>query len=163
VDVNDRFYEFIKFEEGLRLEAYRDTSAVWTIGYGHTGPEVHEGQVITEGEAKELLHKDVQWAIDAVNHMVKVPLGQNQFNALVSFVFNVGTGNFNSSTLLRLLNGNAETPPNYAAVPAQLRRWIYDQMGNPVLVNRREREVTLWLAPDAIVSADSQPLSYPNS
>jgi lysozyme len=142
MQVNDRFFDFIKQVEGCVLTAYRDTGGVWTIGYGHTG-NVTPGQVISEQDAKELLIKDAQMAIDCVNNKTKVPLTQNQFNALVSFTFNVGTGAYTTSTLLRRLNDG-----KYDDVPAQLRRWVYDQTGNPVLVNRREHEVALWLEQD---------------
>lgn len=138
MEVNDRFFEFIKQEEGCVLTAYQDTGGVWTIGYGHTG-HVQPGEVWTLEQAKEQLVKDAKTAIDCVNGKVKVPLTQNQFNALVSFVFNIGTGAFTTSTLLRRLNDG-----KYGDVPAQLRRWVYDGTGNPVLRNRREHEVALW-------------------
>ena len=87
--------EFIKSHEGLRLEAYRDVAGIWTIGYGHTNT-AKEGQTITESEAENLLRQDVVTAKNAVNRYVVekgVPVNQNQFDALVSLVFNLGSHN----------------------------------------------------------------------
>ncbi len=92
----------IKNWEGLRLKAYKCPAGVWTIGYGHTGPDVKPGGTITQAQADALLDKDTDDAESAVNTLVKVPLSQNQFDALVSFVFNTGIGSFKNSTLLRL-------------------------------------------------------------
>lgn len=139
MQVDDRFFEFIKEEEGLVLTSYQDTGGVWTIGYGHTGADAYPGRVITEQEAKDILVKDVSWAAADINRLVKVPLTQNQYNALVSFDFNIGTGQFTTSTLLRRLNLG-----KYEDVPAQLMRWLYDNQGKPVLTNRRKAEVALW-------------------
>ena len=165
MQLNDRGFKFMEQEEGLRLEAYDDKNpnhklqpgdhvrGTLTIGIGHTGPDVFIGQVITREQAYELFNKDCAWAQNAVNKYVKVPLRQNQYNALVSFVFNVGENNFRTSTLVHILNGDRdkngtfESPPDYDGVPAQLRRWIYSA-GEPILVNRREHEVALWLEPD---------------
>lgn len=92
--------------EGLALTAYQDASPKrnWTIGYGHTGPDVYPGMVISKLQAETLLLQDVQSAVHCVNQSVNVVLTQNEFDALVDFVFNVGGANFASSTLLRLLN-----------------------------------------------------------
>lgn len=92
--------------EGMRLEAYPDPGTggePWTIGVGHTGG-VKPGDRITKEQAIDFLAADLQSAERAVAGAVKVPLSQNEFDALVSFVFNVGAGAFRSSTLLRLLN-----------------------------------------------------------
>jgi lysozyme len=149
----------------LRLVAYDDkrpnivlqpgdwVKGTLTIGFGHTGPDVFIGKTITEAEAYALLDKDNAWAQKAVNKYVRVPLGQNQFNALVLFTYNVGETAFKESTLVDLLNGDRdrngtfESPPDYDSVPAQLRRWIYSN-GEPILKSRREHEVALWLEPD---------------
>jgi lysozyme len=100
--------ELIKRFEGLRLKAYQDSRGTWTIGYGHTGG-VKSGDTITEQEAVELLARDLKTAEDAVNEQ-NLSLTQNQFDALVSFVFNVGTGNFRSSTLLKKAKANPDDP-----------------------------------------------------
>lgn len=110
--------EILILREGLRLKAYRDTKGILTIGVGHTGPEVVEGLVITKEKAHELFQKDVAWAEDAVN-LVKVPLTQNQFDALVSFVFNIGAGAWKRSTMLKMLNAG-----DYAGATKQFDRWV---------------------------------------
>lgn len=163
----ERFFKFMEIEEGKRNVAYDDKQpnkvlqpgdhirGTLTIGIGHTGPDVFIGQTLSDAQVYELFAKDCKWAINAVNKYVKVPLTQNQFHALVSFVFNVGEGAFRGSTLLANLNGDRdkngtfESPPDYDGVPAQLRRWIYSA-GEPILKNRREAEVALWLEPDGV-------------
>jgi lysozyme len=132
----------IKKHEGLRLEAYLPTpNDVWTIGYGHTHT-TKQGQKITEAQAEALLRKDITWAEEAVNKSVVVPLSQNQFDALVSFVFNVGAGAFGSSTLLRLLNSK-----DYEGAANQFLRWN-KQKGVALkgLTKRREEERKLFLS-----------------
>ena len=127
--------EFIHRWEGLRLAAYLDTGGVWTIGWGHTGT-AKPGMVITKEQAEELFRKDVKWAEDAVNRYTNVPLTQYQFDALVSFTFNVGANAFRKSTLLRMLNEE-----DYDGAADQFLRWVYDN-GRRIqgLVNRRESE-----------------------
>ncbi len=90
--------------EGLRLTAYQDSAGVWTIGYGHTGPEVHHSQCIGEIEAETLLRSDLACAVRAVRKAVQVDLAQHQFDALVDFCFNVGRGSLLGSSLLRHVN-----------------------------------------------------------
>ena len=122
--------------EGLRLTAYRDVAGVLTIGYGHTGPDVFEGQTITQQEAETLLVQDTLSAANAVNGLVKVTLTQAEFDALVDFVFNVGQGNFSASTLLKRLNeGDFEGAAN------QFDAW--DHAGGKVvagILRRRNEE-----------------------
>ena len=104
---SDKCYSLIKRFEGLRLKAYPDPATggePWTVGIGHCGPEVHQGLVIDERIADAYLVKDTVHAADAVNSLVRVDLTQNQFDALVSFVFNCGAGAFSKSTMLRKLN-----------------------------------------------------------
>lgn len=143
---------FIKHWEGTRLVAYRDSGGVWTIGVGHTGPDVVAGRRITDAEATALLAADVAEAEAAVAR-VSVPLSQNQYDALVSFAFNVGNGAFLSSTLLRKLNAG-----DYDAVPGQLDRWVNDN-GRRVqgLVNRRKAEGELWSTALTSVVNDDEP------
>lgn len=130
---------FIAGFEGLRLNAYQDVGGVWTIGVGHTGG-VKRGQSITREQAMTLLRRDVRFAEDAVHRYVSVGLNQHRYNALVSFVFNVGAGAFKSSTLLRNLNAG-----DYGQVPSQLLRWNKVD-GKPVtgLTRRRKAEGDLW-------------------
>jgi lysozyme len=107
----------LKRHEGLRLKAYRDVAGVWTIGYGHTGPDVHDGLVITGEQAEQLLLADVREAQDALS-LVTVPLTDAQKDALTSFIFNVGVGAFKGSTLLRKLNAG-----DYLGAADEFPRW----------------------------------------
>jgi lysozyme len=129
----------IKQFEGFKNSAYLDTGGVPTIGYGTT-KGVKMGQIITESKAEEYLKRDVSSAEVTVNKSVKVPLTQNQFDALVCFVYNVGSGNFNSSTLLKLLNAG-----KYDQVDDQLLRWNKDN-GKVIagLTRRRQAEGVLF-------------------
>lgn len=96
--------DLIKRHEGLRLQAYLPTpNDKWTIGYGHT-KTAHKGMIITESKAEELLRQDLAWVEDCIKKLVKVPLTQNQYDAVASLVFNIGEGNFSGSSVLRRLN-----------------------------------------------------------
>jgi len=94
--------------EGNILKAYKDTKGIWTIGVGHTSaagaPTVTPGMTITAAQSDEILARDLADCEKYINDLVKVPLTQNQFDALVSFVFNVGWPTFAKSTILRKLN-----------------------------------------------------------
>ncbi len=130
----------IKHFEGLRLRAYQCSANVWTIGYGHTA-DVGENDVITEEEALSFLRQDVAESERAVNKHVHVPLTQNQFDALVSFVFNLGVGNFRTSTLLKKLNAGDDD-----GAAQEFGRWIHaGGKALPGLVRRREAERALFL------------------
>lgn len=149
--------ELIKTFEGLELNAYKDSVDVPTIGYGHT-KGVKMGQVITTDQAEQFLMKDVEKGEDAVNKLIKVPLNQNQFDALVSFTFNLGRGNFRKSTLRKVLNAG-----RYVEVPSQLTRWIYAG-GEPLkgLLRRRQAEANLFTAFDEVaVAADNSVFPEP--
>jgi lysozyme len=100
---SDEGVNLIKGFEGLRLQAYLCPAGVWTIGYGHT-KGVRKGDVCTEEDAEQMLRDDLIGFERCVTENVEVPLAQNQFDALVSFAFNVGCGAFKGSTLLRKLN-----------------------------------------------------------
>src|ERR1700679_199075 len=91
--------------EGLSLQAYKDVAGVWTNGYGNTHGVV-PGSTITASQAESDLVSNIAGSEYVVNTVVKVPLTQSQFDALVDFVFNLGSGNFQSSTLLRYLNAS---------------------------------------------------------
>ena len=118
-ELSSRGASFIKHFEGERLTAYDDGTGIMTIGYGHTG-DVKAGETITQAQADSYFIEDVKWAVNTVNNAVKVKLQQYQFDALVSFTFNVGEGAFKSSTLLKKLNAG-----DYGAVSGELDRWIY--------------------------------------
>lgn len=146
MSVNAASLALIKRWEGLRLRAYKDTGGVWTIGYGHTSDallRVSPGLEITERQASVLLQHDLKEAEETVRRLVTVPLNENQYGALVSFVYNIGEGQFASSTLLRRLNAG-----DYDEVPRQLLRWVYDN-GKRLkgLENRRKAEAKLWNTP----------------
>jgi lysozyme len=133
--------DLIKRWEGLRLKAYRCPAGVWTIGYGHT-KGVRADQVITSSMAEALLRQDLVVFEKAVRRLVKVQLTQNQFDALVSFVFNVGEGAFAKSTLLKLLNQG-----NYQEAANQFDRWIYaNRLPLEGLKKRRKAEKKVFLS-----------------
>lgn len=131
--------------EACRLIAYRDTKGVWTIGWGHTGPEVQSGVRWSRAEADAAFLKDIAWAEAAVNKVTSI-LNQNQFDALVSFVFNIGAPNFRLSTMLRKLNLG-----DFVGAQAQFPKWnkITEASSGHLrvdkgLVNRRARERALF-------------------
>ena len=133
--------DLIKQFEGLYLKAYRCPAGVPTIGYGHTAG-VAMGQTITQQQADDYLRRDVRQFERAVARLVTVPLTQGQFDALVSFAFNLGEGALAQSTLLRLLNTG-----DYAGAAAQFDRW--NKAGGrvlPGLVRRRAAERALFEA-----------------
>lgn len=112
-------YELIKQFEGLRLEAYLCPAGIWTIGYGHTSG-VSPNSFITIQEADEYLHRDVA-AIEMQLNKLNLSLRQCQWDAIVSFVFNVGIGNFKSSTLLAKIRIN----PDDNSIMDEFLRWVY--------------------------------------
>ena len=135
--------EFIKRHEGFRNSAYKCPAGVWTIGYGHTSG-VNSGDVITAMEGGRLLRHDLAHAEAVVNNQ-RVDLTQNQFDALVSFVFNVGSGNFAKSTLLRKLKVDANDP----TIASEFRKWDKARQNGilkvlPGLAKRRAEEANLY-------------------
>ena len=128
--------EFIKGFEGFRAQAYKCPAGVWTIGYGTT-EYVNPGDTVTEEEACDLLRNDIQEAADAVDDLVDVELTQCQFDALVSFVYNLGRTALQNSTLLKMINqGKSATE-----VGPQFDRWIKaGGQVQPGLVRRRADE-----------------------
>ncbi|MCW6023242.1 lysozyme [Serratia marcescens] len=137
--VSCRGLELIKRFEGLFLQAYFCPANVLTIGYGHTA-DVQIGKVITAEQADAFLQEDTAESEIAVSQLVTVPLTQNQFDALVSFTFNLGYGNLRSSTLLKKLNGG-----DYTGAADEFSRWINGGGKNlPGLIKRREAEKALF-------------------
>ena len=135
----DKVINLIKSFEQLRLNSYRCPAGVWTIGYGHTDG-VNQGMLITEKTADAFLRQDIRNAEHCVNQM-GVDLTQGQFDALVSFVFNIGVQAFRISTLRRLIMSN----PDDLKIADEFRRWVY--AGNkklPGLIKRREKEIELY-------------------
>ncbi len=131
---------FIKVHEGCKLSAYKDGGGVWTIGYGHTGADVTKGLFITPERALELLAVDLAKFASGVSRLVRVPVNQNQFDALVSFAYNVGVSALENSTLLKMINNG-----NLIAASQQFKRWNKDN-GIVVkgLTNRRAAEAKLF-------------------
>ncbi|EAU0368156.1 TPA: lysozyme [Salmonella enterica subsp. enterica] len=137
---SDNGRAFIRAREGVKLAAYQDGGGVWTIGYGHTRG-VKQGQVIIHEQADEFLDSDLRQVESCISERVTVALNQNQFDALVSFVFNVGRQAFSDSTLLKKLNEG-----NYRAAADQFTRWVYDNdQFVQGLYNRRVAERDLFL------------------
>ena len=145
----------IKTFEGLSLSAYRDEAGVWAIGYGST--RYHDGKTVKPGDklanelqADALFRNTMGQYEDAVSRSVKVPLSQNQFDALVSFTYNIGAGGLEESTMLVKLNEK-----NYAEAAAHFLAW--DKITDPktgqkivsaILFQRRKEESHLFLTPD---------------
>lgn len=115
--LSSRGLDLLKGEEGCRLTAYWDVDG-WSIGWGHHGSDVHPGLCWTQEEADWTLMLDSGFAVDAVNTMVKVPLSQPMFDALVDFVYNEGVGHFETSMLLRKLNQG-----DYVGASAEFPKW----------------------------------------
>lgn len=124
----------IKDYEGVRLKAYDDGVGVWTIGVGHTAG-VKRGDEITMAQVDEFLRADLAEAQKAVNTLVTTPLTQGQFDALVSFVFNLGAGAFKGSTLLKKLNAG-----DYDGAADELLRW--NRAGGRVLAGLTKRRIS---------------------
>ena len=151
--ISEKGQQIIKNFEGLRLNAYRDSAGVWTIGYGstryHDGKSVKPGdKLASETQASALFSNTLAYYEDAVNHLVKVPLNQHQFDALVSFTYNLGTGALQESTLLRKLNAN-----DYSGAADQFLLWdkITDSLTGQkkvldLLTQRRREERALFLS-----------------
>lgn len=136
---SDKGIGLIKRFEGLRLKAYLCPAGKPTIGYGHT-KGVKLGDVITEEEAEQLLLEDLIVVENEINKH-NLDINQNQFDALVSFVYNVGVGNFRTSTLLKKIKAN----PNDKTIANEFKRWVYSNGKRlPGLVKRREEEAKLY-------------------
>lgn len=146
--LSPRGADFVARFEGCKLRLYNDPTNNATIGVGHL---VHMGPIngsepaefrkgITRERALELLEQDARTAAAAVRRLIRVPLKQHQLDALISFTFNCGEGALQTSTLRRRLNAG-----EYAAVPAELRKWVFSQGKKlPGLVRRREAEGVLF-------------------
>lgn len=155
MDPSNKFTELIAKLEGVETHQYLDSRGLPTIGIGHllSKSELSSGKIWINGnivyyknglsnpQIYQLLIQDAKTASKAVNTFVKVPLTQNQFDALTSFCFNIGNTAFKNSTLVKELNAK-----RYENVPSQMRRWKY--AGNEIsqgLINRREQEIALFL------------------
>lgn len=130
---SQRGLSVIKSFEGLRLQAYQDSVGVWTIGYGTTRG-VKAGMKISKDQAERMLLNDVARFEPEVERLITAPLNQDQWDALISFTYNLGAANLESSTLRRLLNAG-----DYAAAAEQFTRW--NKAGGQVLAGLTRRRV----------------------
>ncbi|TGE25768.1 lysozyme [Hymenobacter aquaticus] len=141
--IDDAGRAFITHEEGEVLHEYKCAAGVDTIGVGHT-QGVFDGEVITESQSQAFLSADLSHFEAAVNRMVTVPLNQHQFNALVSFAFNLGEGALQKSSLLKLINANVKDP---AELTAHFTMWDnVNGKPNASILARRNREAALFLS-----------------
>ena len=139
MNISQEGLSLIKKFEGCELEAYKCAAGVWTIGYGSI-KGVKQGDTITQEEADNLLLYEMDEYEGYINDAVNVDLNQNQFDALVSWVFNLGPSNLSSSTLLTRINNK-----DWKDVPNQIKRW--NKAGGKVLeglIRRREAEALLF-------------------
>ena len=144
-NLSDNGMKLLEQFEGLRLEAYLDSASIYTIGYGTIkypdGRKVKKGDKITKAQAKEYKVHDLKEFESTVNTSVKVPLSQNQYDALVSLSYNIGSGAFKNSTLLKKLNSG-----DYKGAAEQFLVWNkVNSKRVQGLVNRREAERNLFL------------------
>ena len=131
--------DLIKHFEGCELKAYKCPAGVWTIGYGHT-KGVEPGDEWSEDHANHMLEVELEEYEGYVSKYVTAPLGQNQFDALVSWTYNLGGGNLSASTMLKVLNAG-----EYDEVPNQMLRW--NKAGGKVLeglTRRRQAEADMF-------------------
>ena len=138
---SDKGQNLIREFEGLRLESYLCPSNIWTIGYGSTGPDVVEGLHITQAVANQMLVDDLKRFEKGILDQIDVELDQNQFDALVSWAFNVGLGATADSTLRRRINWGEYIN---TVISEELPKWVNGPNGPlPGLVRRRDAEVQL--------------------
>lgn len=152
INIVKKFEGLHKVTDSGDVRAYRCPAGKWTIGYGHT-KGVRSGMRATPAQCEEFLVEDLNEAGAIVRRYVNVPLSQNQYDALVSFVFNLGGGNFQSSTLLKKLNKGL-----YDEVPAQILRWNKARVDGVLtelrgLTRRRTAEAALF-SMDAPLAGD---------
>jgi len=143
MEISQEGISLIKKFEGCKLESYQCAAGVWTIGYGST-QGVSNGMVITHERAESLLMEDIEVYEEEVNKAVQVDIDQCMFDALVSWTFNLGGANLNSSTMLKVLNSK-----DFDNVPEQIKRW--NKAGGKVnegLIRRREAESLLFQGQD---------------
>lgn len=139
--VNQIAVDFIKEKESCRTSAYKDLGGVWTIGYGHTGPEVQEGLQWSSSECEATLARDVEKVEEQVKALVKVPLNDNQMAALISFAYNLGVGALKRSELLSIINR-----ADYLHASTGFMNWAsVDGRRVKGLVKRRLEEALLFL------------------
>ncbi|MBG6243201.1 MAG: lysozyme [Candidatus Symbiopectobacterium sp. Dall1.0] len=138
----------VQWHEGKRYKPYRDGGGVLTVCHGHTGKDVTPGEIYSEEECNALMKQDLQIARSTVERYVTVPLSDLQKSALTSFVYNIGSGAFANSTLLKKLNAG-----DIQGACDQMSRWKYNEgkVSNG-LINRREVEREICLNPDSLIN-----------
>lgn len=150
--------DLIKHYESFKAKAYQDPTGVWTIGWGTTGEEARPGRSITRKTAEGFLRRDLKEAEDDIKRMVKVPLTQHQFDALVSIDYNMGATNlFNKTDIIKLINRK-----DYIGAAGQFQRHVSakGQVFNG-LINRRSDEYKLFMKPSSD-DADGEVVEYAN-
>ena len=155
--ISDKGIELLARLEGMRRHLYLDEGGLPTIGIGHllTRSEQASGKIVIGGEVSliaqgltidqchQLLRQDLAGPVAVVNNVITAGINQNQFDAMASFVFNVGGSAFNHSTLLQCINAG-----EFDQAPEQLRRWVYvNGRKSEGLRRRREAEIVLWNTP----------------
>lgn len=134
--------DLIKSFESFRPVAYQDQRGIWTCGWGHTGPDVVESTTCTPEQAEAWFQLDTQVAVAGIDGSLTTNVTQNQFDALVSFAFNVGVGAEAHSTMARLINAR-----NFAGAAAEFPKWDHvNGVPNAGLLRRRTAEQQLFLA-----------------
>jgi lysozyme len=131
LSISPQGLELLMGREGKRNAVYRDSVGVPTVGYGHTGPDVVMGDTWSDVRIEEAFARDLQRFEDAINNSVQKPLTQNQFDALVSFAYNVGVRAFESSTMLRYISAG-----EMGAAALEFNRWHIP----PEITSRRNAE-----------------------
>ncbi len=156
MNINQAGLDLVKEFEGLSLTVYTCPAGLPTIGYGHVlTPSSGGMETITEEEAEDLLRADLRTAEGAVERLIRVPLNENQFSALTSFTFNLGSGALQRSTLRHKLNAG-----DYDEVPDELLRWCYAGGRRLAgLLRRRTAEAALWAT--AYRNEDYKPEPHP--
>jgi lysozyme len=152
MNVSQKGIDLIKRFEGLVLHAYHDQVGVPTIGYGtiryHDGRKVQMGDVITREQAEFELKSFIEERIPVINNLVKSCLNQNQYDSVVSFVYNLGSGAFAGSTLLKKINANPDDP----SIRFEFMKWNKGRISGMLvpldgLTKRRKQEADLYFTP----------------
>ncbi len=148
MQVSKKGVDLIKLYEGRRLEAYQDIAGIWTVGYGHTGPDVYPGQRITEKEAERLLRKDLASHTAPIVKSATRQMTQQQFDAFASLCFNIGAPKFLGSTAFRRFNLGDD-----AGAAVAITWWNKARVNNQLeivegLVRRRADEAEVYLYGD---------------
>lgn len=144
MNISQSGIELIKQFEGFRSKPYKDIAGVWTVGYGHTAGVNQYTAPVTKREAEALLLRDLRWVEAAIKHYVTGILTQNRYDALASFMFNIGTIAFKRSTLLKKVNAN-----QHDDVPVEFMKWIHaGGRQSQGLWNRRMAESELYARKD---------------